>query len=148
MSPTTTITKHIDTSRTLMGGFAATIVITLMMYFGASMMIGAPMDIAGELARMIGAPWIFGMLIHFVLGTATFSFAYAFAAPRFLPGNAPIRGISWGIALWLVAMVMMSPMMGKGLFMGAMPVAMASLVGHLAYGLTLGMIVPIPAKHT
>jgi len=136
-----------DVTRTLIGGFAATIVITLMMYFGASMMIGAPMDIAGELARMIGAPWLLGMVMHFVLGTAIFAFAYVFVAPMILPGNAPIRGMTWGIVLWLVAMLMMSPMMGKGLFMGAMPAAVASLVGHLAYGLTLGMIVPIPAKH-
>lgn len=147
MSATTEMTDYIDIGRTLAGGFAATIVITLMMYFGASMMIGAPMDIAGELARMIGAPWIVGMLIHFVLGTVIFSFAYAMVAPRFLPGNAPIRGMLWGIALWLVAMLMMSPVMGKGLFMGAMPAAVASLVGHLAFGLTLGLIVPVPMKH-
>ena len=147
MSQTTAIAHHMDTARILMGGFAATIVITFMMYFGASIMIGAPMDIAGELARMIGAPWILGMLIHFALGTATFSFAYAIVAPRFLPGNAAVRGLIWGVVLWLVAMLMMSPMMGKGLFMGATPAAVASLVGHLAYGLTLGMIVPSNTKH-
>ena len=133
-------------SRILFGGFAASIVITMMMYFGASMMLGAPMDIAGELARMIGAPWMVGMVIHFVLGTAIFSFGYAIVAPRLLFGSAPIRGMTWGVVLWLVAMLMMSPMMGKGLFMGAMPAAVASLMGHLGYGLTLGMIVPVSPK--
>jgi len=133
-------------SRILFGGLAASIVITMMMYFGASMMLGAPMDIAGEIAQMIGTPWMLGMIMHFVLGTVVFSFAYAFVAPRFVWGNAPIRGMTWGVALWVVAMFMMSPMMGKGLFMGGMPPAIASLVGHLAYGLTLGVIVGIPAK--
>jgi len=146
MNQTISTTKPMNVGRILIGGFVATIVITLMMYFGASMMIGAPMDIAGELAGMIGAPWILGMVMHFVLGTAIFSFAYEFAAPRFIAGNAPIRGMIWGFALWVVAMTMMSPMMGKGLFMGAVPAAIASLVGHLAYGVTLGMIVTIPAK--
>ena len=147
MNKATVTTTPVDVSRILIGGFVGTIAITLMMYFGASMMIGAPMDIAGELAGMIGAPWMLGMVMHFVLGTAIFSLAYAYAAPRFLLGSAPIRGMTWGVALWLVAMLMMSPMMGKGLFMGAMPAAIASLVGHLAYGLTLGMILTIPAKH-
>lgn len=146
MNQTTTVASPVTMSRMLMGGFVATIVMTLMMYFGASMMIGAPMDIAGELARMIGAPWMVGMVIHFVLGTAIFSFGYAIVAPRLLFGSAPIRGMTWGVALWLVAMLMMSPMMGKGLFMGAMPAAVASLMGHLGYGLTLGMIVPVSPK--
>lgn len=146
MSQAIAATNHIDKNRVLMGGFAATIVITLMMYFGAAMMIGAPMDIAGELAGMIGAPWLLGMFMHFFLGTVIFSFAYVFAAPRFLPGNTPIKGMIWGVALWLVAMLMTSPIMGKGLFMGAMPAAVASLMGHLGFGLTLAMIVKLPAK--
>lgn len=146
MSELTATTDNVERTRIIIGGFVATIVITLMMYFGAAMMIGAPMDIAGELAGMIGAPWLLGMFMHFFLGTVIFSFAYAFVAPRFLPGNAPIKGMIWGVALWLVAMLMMSPMMGKGLFMGAMPAAVASLMGHLGFGLTLAMIVKIPAK--
>lgn len=43
-------------------------------------------------------------------------------------------------------MVAMSPMMGKGFFMVGMPPAVASLVGHLAYGLVLGLIVPVSAR--
>lgn len=127
----------------LIGGFAGTIVITLMMYFGASMIIGAPMDIAGELARMIGVPWILGMVMHFVLGTVVFSCAYGLLANNFLRGGGVASGLIWGVFLWIIAMNVMSPMMGKGLFMGAMPPAMASLIGHMAYGLTLGKIVSL-----
>ncbi len=140
-------TVHPATSKVLIAGFVATIVITLMMYFGAPMMTGKPMDIAGELARMIGMPWMVGMAIHFVLGTVVFSLAYARVAVRFLPGGAAVRGLLWGLLLWLVAMLMMSPMMGKGLFMGGMQAAAASLVGHLAFGLTLGLIVGWPKSH-
>lgn len=127
--------------RILIGGFAATIVITLMMYFGARMMLGAPMDIAAELGAMMGLPWPVGMAIHFVLGTLMFSYAYVFVGTR-LPGPGVVRGVLWGILLWVVAMLMTSPMMGKGLFMGAAPAAMASLLGHVAYGAVLGLIVP------
>lgn len=132
--------------RTLAGGLAATLVITAMMYFGAPMMTGAPMDIANELSAMLGVPWLLGMIMHFVLGTVIFSFAYALVVGPRLPGPAAIRGMIWGLVLWLVAMLAMSPMMGKGLFMGGMPPAIASLVGHLAFGLVLGLIVPVSAR--
>jgi len=132
---------HAPVSQILAGGFVGTIAITMMMYFGASMMLGAPMDIAGELAGMIGVPWMLGMVIHFALGTVVFSCAYGLAAARFLPRNGALSGLIWGVLLWLVAMLIMSPIMGKGLFMGAMPPAIASLTGHIAYGLILGVIV-------
>ena len=134
------------TSRTLAGGLVATIVVTAMMYFGASMMLGAPMDIAGELAAVLGIPWSLGMVVHFMIGTVVFSFAYALVVGPRLPGHAAIRGLIWGFVLWLLAMLAMSPMMGKGMFMGAMPQAVASLLGHLAYGVVLGLIVPVSAR--
>lgn len=138
--------SDMDKTRILAGGIAATLVITMMMYFGASMMLGSPMDIAGELAGMIGAPWMVGMAAHVALGAVVFPFSYAVIAPAFLPGSSASRGLIWGFILWLVAMFIMSPMMGKGLFMGGMPPALASLAGHLAYGLTLGLIVAMPKK--
>ena len=131
--------------RTLIGGFAATLVITLMMYFGARMMLGAPMDIAGELGAMLGLPWAVGMAIHFALGTVVFSYIYSFAG-NMLPGPNVVGGVLWGILLWVAAMLVTSPMMGKGFFMGGVPAAMASLLGHVAYGAVLGLIVPVRAS--
>ena len=129
--------------RIIAGGFASTVVVTMMMYVGARMMLGAPMDIAGELAGMLSVPWAAGMVMHFVLGTFVFSFAYALIVGPRLPGNAVFRGLTWGVALWLVAMLVMSPMMGKGLFMGGMPPAIASLMGHAVMGIVLALIVPV-----
>jgi hypothetical protein len=131
--------------RILLGGVASTVVVTMMMYFGARMMLGAPMDIAGELSGMLGLPWMAGMVMHLVLGMVVFSFAYALIVGPRLPGNAVVRGLIWGTLLWIVAMLVMSPMMGKGIFMGAMPPAVASLMGHLAMGVVLALIVPVSA---
>ncbi len=47
-----------------MGGFAATAVMTFMMYFVAPMMIGQPMDIAAMLGSMLGDSWALGMMAH------------------------------------------------------------------------------------
>lgn len=85
--------------RTLAGGLAATIVMTAMMYFGAPRMLGAPMDIAGELGAMLNAPWLLGMVMHFVLGTVVFSFAYALVVGPRLPGHPAIRGMVWVFVL-------------------------------------------------
>ncbi len=144
MNGTSNIDSHTPVSQILIAGLAGTIALTLMMYFGATMMIGAPMDIAGELARLIGAPWLLGMVMHFILGAVVFPCAYHLFVTRILRSAGIASGLMWGIFLWLIAMFIMSPMMGKGLFMGAMPAALASLVGHMAYGLILGKILSQP----
>lgn len=132
--------------RILLGGFVSTVIVTMIMYVGARMMLGAPMDIAGELSKMLGMPWAVGMVMHFFIGTVVFAFAYALIVGPRLPANAVVRGVIWGAMLWLVAMLVMSPMMGKGFFMGAVPVAMASLMGHLVMGVVLALIVPVSAR--
>ena len=49
--------------------------------------------------------------------------------------------------LWVLAQVVVMPMMGGGLFssaMGGMMAAMGSLIGHLLYGGLLGAIAGAP----
>ena len=58
-----------------------------------------------------------------------------------------IKGTVWGVALWLMAQVIVMPMMGAGLFssnMGGLMAAMGSLVGHVLYGSLLGVIASAP----
>ncbi len=55
-----------------MGGFAATAVMTFMMYFMAPMMNGQPMDIAAMLGSMLGDSWALGMMAHAVNGVLIF----------------------------------------------------------------------------
>lgn len=106
------------------GGFVGTAVMTAMMYLVAPMM-GLHMDIAQMLGSVLGNNWTAGMMMHFVNGTVIFPLLYAY------------------VILWLVAQVMVMPMMGGGFFsmaMGGMMAAMGSLVGHLLYGGILGAI--------
>ena len=51
-----------------------------------------------------------------------------------------MKGITWGLVLWLLAQVVMMPMMGAGFFSVSVMPAMGSLIGHLAYGWLLGWI--------
>jgi len=81
-----------------------------------------------------------GMIMHLLLGIVIFSLAYASVARQWLPGPNVARGILWGLVLWIVAMFVMSPMMGKGLFMGGMPQGVAAFFAHAVYGALLGSI--------
>jgi len=130
-------------TKTLLGGFAGTLMMTLMMQFAAPMMIGQPMDIAAMLGNMMGNNYAMGMAVHIMLGVLVFPLVYAFFGYRFLPGTPFIKGLIWGLILWLIAETMVMPMAGAGFFMseiGGLKAVMAALMGHLVYGGLLGVI--------
>jgi uncharacterized membrane protein YagU involved in acid resistance len=115
---------------------------TMMMYLVAPMM-GVRMDIAGSLAGMLGAPWAVGLVMHFLNGTVIFPIIYALVLFKHLKGGPAVRGITWGVALWLMAQLLVMPMIGAGVFssrMGGMMAVAASLMGHVVYGGLLGSI--------
>jgi hypothetical protein len=131
-----------NVKRALAGGFIATLAMTMMMYLVAPMM-GVKMDIAGSLAGMLGVPWTVGLMMHFLNGVVIFPLIYALVLFRALKGGPAVRGISWSLVLWLMAQLVVMPMMGAGVFsskIGGMAPAMASLLGHLVYGALLGAI--------
>ena len=128
--------------RTIGGGFVGTLEMTMMMYVVAPMM-GLNMDVAAMLGGMLGIGWAGGMLMQFINGTIIFPLIYAFALYSRLPGSPALKGITWGVILWLAAQVVVMPMMGAGMFsaaMGGMMAAAGSLVGHVLYGALLGVI--------
>lgn len=128
--------------KAVLGGLIGTIVMTLMMMFVAPMM-GVHMDIAKNLAMMMGSSHAVGMAAHFMLGSLVFPAIYAFLLFRFLPGVPIVKGLTWGTALWLMLEILVMPMLGMGIFGSAGPGAkgaMAALIAHLAYGAILGAI--------
>lgn len=70
---------------------------------------------------------------------------YAVVATR-LPGPASLRGALYSIAPWLMAQLVVMPMMGMPLFSGSMPAAVGSLIGHLVYGAVVGAIIGVGAQ--
>src|SRR3970040_211131 len=107
--------SHPTLSRAVLGGFVGTAMMTAMMYFVAPMM-GLNMDIAAMLGSMLGGSWAAGMAMHFVHGTVI----YAYVLYAMLPGNPAVKGALWGVVLWLLAQVVVMPMMGGGFFSMAM----------------------------
>jgi hypothetical protein len=115
---------------------------TMMMYLIAPVM-GVKMDIAGSLAGMLGAPWPVGLVMHFLNGTIIFPLLYSLVLFRGLKGGPAVRGITWGIALWLMAQLLVMPMIGAGVFssrMGGLMAVVASFMAHVGYGAFVGTI--------
>ncbi|MDE2026966.1 MAG: hypothetical protein KGJ11_00315 [Candidatus Omnitrophica bacterium] len=133
-----------NTGKTILAGLIATAVMTMMMY--AAPMMGMPkMDIAGMISGMMKMPWIIGMTIHLMLGVVVFPFIYVFLLADKLPGPGALKGMTWGLILFILAQTMVMPMAGMGFFSSAssqqMLMIMGSLMGHVVYGAILGAII-------
>jgi len=128
--------------RAILGGFVGTLAITFLMYIGGPMMGLQKMDIARMLGQMLGG-WGMGMVMHFLNGTIIFPLVYVYLLFERLPGSPAVKGTLWGIVLWLLAGIVVMPMMGAGAFglkMGGVMSAGGSLMGHAVYGALLGWI--------
>jgi hypothetical protein len=130
--------------RALVGGFLGTLVFTAMGLFLAPKIIGQPMDVAALMAPMLGGSHTAGVIAHFVTGTVVFPIAYLIFGIRTLPGPAWLRGALFLIPVYLVAMAVVMPFLGQGLFFGSPPKAMVALMGHVAFGLVMGAIIGKP----
>lgn len=129
--------------KAILGGIVGTLMMSLMMRFAAPMMVGQPMDIAAMLGNMMGGVYALGMAAHIMLGVFVFPLIYTILVFRLLPGGPLVKGMTWGLILWLIAETMVMPMAGAGFFMseiGGMKAVMAALMGHLVYGGLLGVI--------
>lgn len=127
-------------SMAFIGGLVGTPAMTVLMCVLAPT-LGVNTDIAGMLGEMLGG-WRMGMLVHILNGVVIFPLAFAFLFYRFLPGTAVAKGIAFGALLWLTSQLVVMPIMGAGLFsnrIGGTRAVAASLVGHVVYGLFLGL---------
>ena len=131
-------------TRTILGGFVGTLMMSLMMKFAAPMITGKEMDIAAMLGNMMGGIYALGMTAHIMLGVLVFPLIYITILRHVLPGTPIIKGFLFGTILWLIAEILVMPMAGAGFFMseiGGAKAVMAALMGHLVYGGLLGIFV-------
>lgn len=129
-------------TRAVAAGVAGTVVITVVGLWIAPLMGIPRMNPADMLAGAMGGVLALGWVAHFMIGTIL-ALIYALVAPV-LPGPPVLRGALYGLAPWLIAQIMVMPMMGMPLFSGSAIMAMGSLIGHLLYGATIGGIYGVP----
>lgn len=135
-------------SRTILGGFMATLVLSALMVMKSAMGIMPDLNVIHMLGNMAGKMMgqggpVIGWILHFVIGTLVWGIAFALFN-SVLPGTGQVaKGISFGVVAWLLMMVGPMPMAGAGLFglkMGIMAPVM-TLVLHIIWGAVLGFVV-------
>jgi hypothetical protein len=132
--------KPVTIGRGIIAGFIATIVLSAMMVMKKSMGLMPEIDPLGMITTMAGAssPAV-GWIAHFAIGTVFWGVGFAIIAP-FLAGPYWARGIIFGVAAWLMMMIVVMPMAGAGLFglgLGIMA-PVVTLMLHVVFGLVLG----------
>lgn len=132
--------------RAMIAGFAATVVLSLLMLMKSMMGVMPGLDViqmlTGMAHGMMGLPAnpAVGWMLHFLIGTVLWGIGFALLY-KSLPGGGPlVKGIVFGVLAWLLMMLIPMPMAGAGLFgmkMGMMAPVM-TLVLHLIWGAVLG----------
>ena len=130
----------------LVAGLAATAAMTAFTFMAPLM--GFEMNIPQMLAGTMGTPIIVGWAAHIMVGVVLAILYAAVFVSKFNKEANFKSGAIFGILPWLLAQLMVMPMMSAlsgrgfsaGLFSGSIKIALASLMGHLLYGAVLGFL--------
>lgn len=129
---------RLNWTRAVTGGLAATAAMTALALMAPAMGL-PPMNVATMLGSVMGGSLFLGWMAHFAVGTAL-AVAFAALVAGKLPGPGFARGAIYGLVPWIMAQLVVMPMMGAGLFGGSFGSGFGSLMGHLVYGAVLGAI--------
>lgn len=125
-------------------GVAGTLVMTGVGLYLAPMMGIPRMNPAEMLAGPMGGSIVLGWVGHLMIGVIL-AVGYAVLFAGRLPGPPALRGAVFSLAPWLMAQLVVMPMMGMPLFSGSASMAIGSLIGHLVYGMVIGALIGRPA---
>lgn len=136
-------------SQSLVGGIAATVVMTIVMMI-APMMGLAEMNPPAMVSGMMGMPIAVGWIMHFIIGIV-FAASYVYFFRLKLPlGNTVLKGIVFGIIIAVMAkigMTIMGAMAGSGTPEpeGSMvSMIMALVLGHVIFGIVVALVTKEP----
>ncbi len=121
-------------------GLLGTLAMTAVGVYVAPMMGMPAMNPANLLAGVMGGNAILGWMGHLMIG-AVFAVVYGTLFLNRLPGPQVARGVLFSLIPWLMAQVMVMPMMGMHLFSGSAALAIGSLIGHMVYGAVVGAVI-------
>ena len=85
-----------------------------------------------------------GWAVHLGVGILL-ALTYARFLDARLPGPSTLRGMLFGILVFVFAQIVFMPLVGAGLFSrGNVQLLVGSLFGHLVYGMVVGWIYSLP----
>jgi len=127
-------------TRAAASGFVGTGVMTALLLVEPS--VGLPKIAMGQVlstslgltsAHLTIGPAL-GWALHFLIGMLL-ALVYAAFFDRRLPGTPLVRGLLYGLFVFVVAQLVFMPLVGGGVFSrGDVELLTGSLVGHLVYG--------------
>lgn len=129
--------------RAAVAGLGGTAAMTVLMLVAPTMGM-PPMPIGEMLGRFLGIGTAAGWGMHFVIGLVLAAI-YAAAVSGRVPGAPALGGALYGVAVFMVFQVVVTPLMGGPVFSGGNLLMIGgSLLGHLVYGGTVGAIYGAP----
>ncbi len=125
----------------LIGGIIATAIMTMLMLIAP--MMGMPdMKIGNMMAGFMGIPVWAGWGMHIMIGII-WAMVYVFLVRDRFSLSPALKGMLFAVLPWMLMQLMVMPMMGMGIFSAnspdALKMVMGTLMGHLVYGLVLGL---------
>jgi uncharacterized membrane protein YagU involved in acid resistance len=142
-----------DTARAAAAGLIGTAVMTALLLVEPS--VGLPKIAMGQVlstalglaSAHLATGAALGWLLHFLIGML-FALIYAAVFDRRLPGGPLVRGLLYGILVFVLAQLVFMPLVGGGVFSHGDPELLAgSLLAHLVYGGLTGWIYAAPVSH-
>jgi uncharacterized membrane protein YagU involved in acid resistance len=131
--------SQVNLGRGIAAGTVGTAAITMLM-LGAPLMGMPKMPIGEMLGSFLHIGSAAGWTMHIVIGLVLALIYAAWFAAR-LPGGPAVSGAIYGLGVFLVAQLVVTPMMGGGVFSGGnLPMIMGSLIGHVVYGALVGVV--------
>jgi len=124
----------------VIAGFVATAIVSILFVMKAAMGLMPDLNIIAMLSGMMGGALIMGWVAHFVIGAVIWGVLFALFHPIIPGGNLWLKGVVFGVAAWLLMMIVVMPMLGAGLFgmnFGMVAPAMTLMV-HVIFGAALG----------
>lgn len=129
-------------TRGLGAGLAATLVLSMIMIAKGMVGLMPDLNVIAMLSSMMKSAPVVGWIVHIMIGTFAWGLGFAAVSP-YLPGTSDLtKGISFGVAAWVMMMLLVMPMAGAGFFglnMGLMA-PMMTLILHMIYGAALGYV--------
>lgn len=129
----------LNLGRGLLAGAVGTAAMTMLM-LGAPLMGMPKMPLGEMLGGFLHIGTAAGWAMHVVIGLVLALIYGGWFATR-LPGVPWLRGAIYGLGVFLLAQIVVTPMMGGGVFSGGnMAMIAGSLMGHLVYGVLVGAV--------
>lgn len=125
----------------MVAGFAATVVLSLIMLVKSAIGLLPELNVIRMLANFVNGPLASGWILHFIIGTVVWGILFVLYQQMTLRRNFVVKGMLFATAAWLAMMLVVFPLAGAGLFglvIGPMAPVM-TLILHLIFGAILGL---------